>query len=150
LAGPDPPDELRRGLSQKAAHQVQLALALEVAGVTKGRHGDQRCDCGGWIAREQEGEEMPSARNLIAKCEWRRSGAAATVEGKSEKVAGLSGAYLLCKSCSPSRASQRPRGSRTATYTRPPPLTLNDRWARACQSKEWPLEVGAKGGIRTT
>jgi hypothetical protein len=39
LAGPDPPDEFRRGPSQKVAHQVQLALALEAAGVTKRRHG---------------------------------------------------------------------------------------------------------------
>jgi hypothetical protein len=39
LAGLDPPDELRRGPSQKAAHHVQLALALEAAGVTKRRHG---------------------------------------------------------------------------------------------------------------
>jgi hypothetical protein len=66
FAGPDPLDELRRGPSQKAAHRVQLDLALEAAGMTKRRHGDGRCDCGGWIAREQEGEEMPSARKLIA------------------------------------------------------------------------------------
>jgi hypothetical protein len=31
-----------------------------------------------------------------------------------------------------------------AAYTRPPPLTLNDRWARARQSKEWLLEAGGK------
>jgi hypothetical protein len=92
---------------------------------------------------------MPSARKLIAKCERRRRGATATVEGKSEKVAGLFGAYLLCKSHSPFRAPRRPRGSRTAAYTRSPPLTLNDRRARARQSKEWPLEVGGKGKIRT-
>jgi hypothetical protein len=66
FASPDPPDELRRGPSQKAAHRVQLDLALEAAGLTKRRHGDGRCDCGGWIAREQEGEEMLSARKLIA------------------------------------------------------------------------------------
>jgi hypothetical protein len=29
-------------------------------------------------------------------------------------------------------------------YIRLPPLTLYDRWARARQSKEWPLEVGEK------
>jgi hypothetical protein len=65
FATPDPPDELQCGPSQKAAHRVQLDLALEAAGLTKRRHGDGRCDCGGWIAREQEGEEMPSARKLI-------------------------------------------------------------------------------------
>jgi hypothetical protein len=57
---------LRRGPSQKAVHQVQLALALEAAWKRKGRHGDGRCDCGGWIAREQKGEEMPSARKQNA------------------------------------------------------------------------------------
>jgi hypothetical protein len=45
FASPDPPDELRRGPSQKVAHQVQLDLALEAAGLTKRRHGDGRC-CG--------------------------------------------------------------------------------------------------------
>jgi hypothetical protein len=86
---------------------------------------------------------MPCARKLIAKVQAETKGAA-TVEGKSEKVAGLFGAYLLCKSCSPSRAPQRSRRSRTAAYTRPPPLTLNDRWAQTRQSREWLLEAGEK------
>jgi hypothetical protein len=67
FASLDPPDELRCAPSQKAAHRVQLDLTLEAAGKTKRRHGDGRCSCGEWIAREQEGEGMPSARKLIAK-----------------------------------------------------------------------------------
>jgi hypothetical protein len=47
---------------------------------------------------------MPSAKKLIARSMRRRRGAAASVDGKSEKVAVSFGAYLLCKSCSPSRA----------------------------------------------
>jgi hypothetical protein len=104
LAGPDPSDELRRGPSQKAAHRVQLVLMLEAAGKTERRHGDGCCDSGGWIARVQEKEGMPGARKLIARCVRRRRGAAAYVEGKSEKVAVSFGTYFLCKSCSPSRA----------------------------------------------
>jgi hypothetical protein len=86
---------------------------------------------------------MPSARKQIANVR-RRRGVAATDEGKSKKVAGLLGAYLLSKSCSPSRAPPRPRRSRTAACTRPPPLTPNDWWAWARQSKEWLLEAGGK------
>jgi hypothetical protein len=55
---------------------------------------------------------MPSAKKLIARCVRRRRGAAASVEGKSEKVAIPLGTYLLCKSCSPSRAPRRPKKSR--------------------------------------
>jgi hypothetical protein len=66
FASPNLPGVLRRGPSQKAVHQVQLGLALEVARKRERRHGDGRCDCGGWIAREQEGEEMPSTRKQNA------------------------------------------------------------------------------------
>jgi hypothetical protein len=149
FAGPNLPGVLRRGPSQKVAHQVQLDLSLEAAQKRERRHGDGRCDCGGWIAREQEGEEMPSARKPIAKGELRRRGTAASAEGKSKKVDGLSGAYLLSKICSPSRAPRRPRRSRTAACTRPPPLTPNDWWARARQLRVWPLEARGKGKIRT-
>jgi hypothetical protein len=97
----DLPDELRRGPSQKAAHRVKLDLALEAAGMTKRRHHDGRCDCGGWIAREQEGEEMPSAKSRLQMCVRRRRGAAASGEGKSEKVADLFGACLLRKAARP-------------------------------------------------
>jgi hypothetical protein len=57
---------LRRGPSQNAAHQVQLALALEAAWKRERRPGDGRCNYRGWIAREREGEGMPSARKQIA------------------------------------------------------------------------------------
>jgi hypothetical protein len=40
---------------------------LEAAGKAQRRHGDGCCYCRRWIAREQEGEEMPSARKPIAK-----------------------------------------------------------------------------------
>jgi hypothetical protein len=149
FAGPNFTSVLRRGPSQKAAHQVQLGLALEAAWKSERRHGDGRCACGGWNVREHEEEGMPSARKLIARCVQRRRGAAASVDGKSEKVAIPFGAYLLCKGCSASRAPRRPRRSRRVACTRPPPLTLNDWWARARQSKEWPLEAAGKGGIRT-
>jgi hypothetical protein len=149
FAGPNLPGVLQCGPSKKAAHQVQLGLALEAARKRERRHGDGRCDCGGWIAREQEGEEMPSARKPIAKGERRRKGTAVSTEGKSKKVAGLFGAYLLSKSCSPSRAPRLSRRSRTAAYTKPPPLTPNGWWARAHQSRVWPLEARGKGGIRT-
>jgi hypothetical protein len=44
---------------------------------------------------------MPSARKLFARSVRRRRGAAASIDGKSEKVAVPFGAYLLCKSCCP-------------------------------------------------
>jgi hypothetical protein len=49
----------------------------------------------------------------------------------------------------PFRALRRPRRSRTDACTRPPPLTPNEWWAQALQSKAWPLEERGKGGIRT-
>jgi hypothetical protein len=79
----------------------------------------------------------------------RRRGAAASVVGKSEKVAVPFGAYLLCKRLLPSRAPRRPRRTRTVACTRPPPLTPHDRQAQAHQSWAWPLEERGKGGIRT-
>jgi hypothetical protein len=58
FTGPYLPGVLRHGPSHKAAHQVQLGLALEAVRKRERRHGDGHCDCGGWIAREQEGEGM--------------------------------------------------------------------------------------------
>jgi hypothetical protein len=52
-ACPNLPDELRRGLSQKAAHRVQLALELEVAGVAEQRHGGGCCFAGTRIERRR-------------------------------------------------------------------------------------------------
>jgi hypothetical protein len=42
FAGPNLPGVLRRGPSQKAAHQVQLGLTLETARKRERRHGDGR------------------------------------------------------------------------------------------------------------
>jgi hypothetical protein len=42
-----------------------------------------------------------NAERKEAGCKCAKRGAAASAEGKSEKVAGLSGAYLLSKSCCP-------------------------------------------------
>jgi hypothetical protein len=66
FAGPNLPGVLQRSPSQKAVHQVQLALALEAAWKRERRHDGGHCDCKGWIAREQEGEGMPSARKQNA------------------------------------------------------------------------------------
>jgi hypothetical protein len=51
--------------------------------------------------KEKKCQEQESRMQMCAR---KRRGVAASVEGKSEKVAVSFGAYLLCKSCSPSRA----------------------------------------------
>jgi hypothetical protein len=56
-------------------------------------------DCNGTEKRRK-----PSAKGLIAEGMRRRRAAAASVVGKSEKVAVPFGAYLLCKRLLPSRA----------------------------------------------
>jgi hypothetical protein len=45
-------------------------------------------------ARMQEEDEMPGAKSRSQKCEWRRRGAAASGEGKYEKIADPCGACL--------------------------------------------------------
>jgi hypothetical protein len=94
--------------------------------------------------KEKKCQAQESRMQMYAR---KRGGAVASVEGKSGKVAVSFGAYLLCKSCSPSRAPRRPRSSRTVACTRPPPLTPNDWWARARKSKECPLEAGGRQNL---
>jgi hypothetical protein len=48
----------------------------------------------GWIVREQEEQETSGVKCRSQICKWRRRGAAASGEGKYEKIADLYGASL--------------------------------------------------------
>jgi hypothetical protein len=101
FAGPNPPSMLRRGPTQKPAHQVQLALALEAAWKRERRHGDGCCDCGGWIAREQEGDEMPSARKQNAIVHAEMKGCGGVWKRQERKGCRSLRHLLLCKAVHP-------------------------------------------------
>jgi hypothetical protein len=101
FSGPNPPGVLWRGPSQKAAHQVQLALALEAAWKRERRHGDGRCDCGGWIAREQEGDEMPSTRKQNANVRAETKGRGGVWKRQERKGCRSLRCLLLCKAVHP-------------------------------------------------
>jgi hypothetical protein len=142
LASPDLPGVRRRGPPQKAPHRVQLILALEAAWERKRSHGD----CWEWIAKEQGREGSRAQGSRSRKGMRRRRGAAASVVGKSEKVAVPFGAYLLCKSCC-LLAFHDDRGEvERLPPPAPPLLTLYDRWARAHQSSAWVQEDQGGGG----
>jgi hypothetical protein len=64
-----------------------------------------------------EKRKEPSARELIAEGMRRQRGAAASVGGKSEKIAVPFGAYLSCKKLFPPCAPRRPGRSRTVACT---------------------------------
>jgi hypothetical protein len=51
-------------------------------------------DARGRIARMQEEEKTPGAKNRSQKCEWRQKGATVFGEGKCEKVADPYGTCL--------------------------------------------------------
>jgi hypothetical protein len=93
-ACPDLPGELRRGPPQKAAHRVELILALKAAGLMKRRHGCSCCGRVERIAKMQEEDETPGAKCRSQMCEWRRKGVAASGERKYEKIADPCGASL--------------------------------------------------------
>jgi hypothetical protein len=92
---------------------------------------------------------MPSARKLIARCVQRRRGAAASVEGKSEKVAVSFGAYLLCKSCSLSLELRGDRGEAEGSPV-PGPLLSHPMTVGSGPPVKGVAAGGrGKGGIRT-